>query len=382
MINDVLAEHLAQLKQNGLHRRRILNRLDDKSLINFSSNDYLSLAEESSIREAFQKGFANHPAGSGGSMVICGYHASHHELEQAFAQTLGVDDALLFSSGYAANLGIISLFAHFNSHFFIDKGTHASFYDGLRLANGKYTRYLHNNLDHLANKLQAGPVNPVIVTEAVFSMSGQATDLLELSSLAANYGADCIIDEAHAFGVLGEEGLGAVKLCGLTQQEIPLRIIPLGKAFAFQGAIVAGRGEWIDALLQLARSHVYSTAVSPALAYGILKTLDFIRNAKSRRQKLYELISYFRKLSENSPLKWRDSLTPIQQLQLGCPHQALAYAENLRQRGIFCQAMREPTVSKKDTGLRVILNYQHEAEDLEFLFQMLHEIEDEKVNNT
>lgn len=379
MINDVLIEHLAQLKQNGLHRRRILNRFADKSLINFSSNDYLSLTEESSIREAFQKGFANYPAGSGGSMVICGYHASHRELEKAFAEALGVDDALLFSSGYAANLGIISLFAHFNSHFLIDKGTHASFYDGLRLANGKYTRYLHNNLDHLANKLQAGLMSPVIITEAVFSMSGQTTDLLELSSLATNYDADCIIDEAHAFGVLGEEGLGAVQLCGLTQQEIPLRIIPLGKAFAFQGAIVAGRGEWIDALLQLARSHVYSTAVSPALAYGILETLDFIRNAKSRRQKLYELINYFRKLSKNSPLKWRDSSTPIQQLQLGCPHQALAYAENLRQRGIFCQAMREPTVSKKDTGLRVILNYHHESEDLEFLFEMLHDIESEKI---
>ncbi|KTD36294.1 8-amino-7-oxononanoate synthase [Legionella nautarum] len=373
MINDVLIEHIAQLKQDGLHRRRILNHFDDRSLINFSSNDYLSLAEESIIREAFQKGFANYPAGSGGSMVICGYHTSHRELEQAFAQALGVDDALLFSSGYAANLGIISLFAHFNSHFLIDKGTHASFYDGLRLANGKYTRYLHNNLNHLANKLETRPVNPVIITEAVFSMSGQTTDLLELSRLAANYNADCVIDEAHAFGVLGEEGLGGVKLCGLTQQEIPLRIIPLGKAFAFQGAIVAGRGEWIDALLQLARSHIYSTAVSPALAYGILETLNFIRNAGSRRQKLYELISYFRKLSENSPLTWRDSSTPIQQLQLGCPYQALAYAENLRQRGIFCQAMREPTVSKKDTGLRVILNYHHEAEDLEFLFEMLHD---------
>lgn len=374
MINDALVEHLAQLKQDGLHRRRLLNRFDDRSLINFSSNDYLSLAEELSIREAFQRGFANFPSGSGGSMVICGYHASHRELEQAFAQALGVDDALLFSSGYAANLGIISLFAHFNSHFLIDKGTHASFYDGLRLANGDYTRYLHNDLNHLAKKLQTCPVNPVIITEAVFSMSGQITDLLELSRLGATYGADCVVDEAHAFGVFGEEGLGGVKLCGLSQHEIPLRIIPLGKAFAFQGAIVAGRGEWIDALLQLARSHIYSTAVSPALAYGILETLAFIRNAKSRRQKLYELIAYFRKLSENSSLKWRDSTTPIQQLQLGCPHQALTYADNLRQRGIFCQAMREPTVSKKDTGLRVILNYHHEAEDIELLFDMLHQI--------
>ncbi|KTD25100.1 MULTISPECIES: aminotransferase class I/II-fold pyridoxal phosphate-dependent enzyme [Legionella] len=373
MINQALIEHLSQLKQRGLHRKRLLSGVD-KEIINFSSNDYLSLSEEWCIRNAFQKGFAHHASGSGGSMVICGYHQSHRELECAFSQALGVDDALLFSSGYAANLGVVSLFAHFNAHFFIDKGAHASFYDGLRLTNSLYTRYPHNDLQNLASKLQSSHSNPVVIAESVFSMSGQETDLRKLSNLCVHYGTDCVVDEAHAFGILGEQGLGAVKQYGLSQQEIPLRIIPLGKAFAFQGAVVAGQSEWIDALLQLARSHIYSTAVSPALAYGIRETLAFMLKAEDRRQKLRDLIAYFQRAIKESPLKWRNSSTPIQQLQLGCPHKALAYANELRARGLFCQAMREPTVSKKDTGLRVILNYHHEPEDVDKLLIELERI--------
>jgi 8-amino-7-oxononanoate synthase len=155
---------------------------------------------------------------------------------------------------------------------------------------------------------------------------------------------------------------------GLTQEQVPLRIIPLGKAFAFQGALVVGKGAWIDALLQFARSHIYSTAVSPALTYGMLERLDFIRKADDRRQKLYDLIDYFRALRKKSSLKWRESTTAIQQLQLGCPHKALLCANYLLSKGIFCQAMREPTVNKKDTGLRVVLNYQHQPEDIDRLF--------------
>jgi 8-amino-7-oxononanoate synthase len=307
-------------------------------------------------------------------MVICGYHASHRALEQAFSEALGVDDALLFSSGYAANLGIISVLTQFNSHIHIDKASHASFYDGLRLNDSHYSRYLHNNLEHLGSKLELKPINPVVIAESVFSMSGQATNLQVLTELCLQYQADCVVDEAHAFGVLGPEGLGAVMSYGLSQEQVPLRVIPLGKAFAFQGAIVAGRGEWIDAILQFSRSHRYSTAVSPALAYGLLETLSFIRAADARRQKLGDLIAYFQKCRESSPLNWRVSKTPIQQLQLGCPHKALSYANYLRTKGIFCQAMREPTVSRKDTGLRVILNYRHETEAIDNLFLLLHQL--------
>ncbi|WP_035917857.1 aminotransferase class I/II-fold pyridoxal phosphate-dependent enzyme [Legionella fairfieldensis] len=371
MINSRLIDHTARLKEQGLHRKR-LSVYDD--WLNFSSNDYLSLSLDSRISNAFQKGFADYPSGSGGSMVVCGYHGIHKELEQAFAKALKVDDALLFSSGYAANLAIITLLSQFETHLLLDKALHASFYDGLRLTNVRYTRYLHNNLQNLALKLQKRPSNPVVITESVFSMSGQMTNLHEMTTLCATHSADCLVDEAHAFGVWGREGLGAVVHYGLSQRHIPLRIIPLGKAFAAQGAVVAGSEEWIDALLQSARSFIYSTAISPAFTYGLLETLTIIRKSDDKRRKLHQLIDYFQKACSHSPLKWVCSQTPVQQLQLGCPHKALHYAEVLRSKGIFCQAIREPTVTKKHTGLRIIINYHHNSDQIDYLFSQLHQI--------
>ena len=161
-----------------------------------------------------------------------------------------------------------------------------------------------------------------------------------------------MVDEAHSFGVLGPQGKGAVCYHGLTQKDVPLRVIPLGKAFAAQGAIVAGKQEWIHALLQAGRSIIYSTAISPALSYGLLKTLDIVVNADDRRLKLRQLVELFREEIKRSPLQWIDSHTPIQQLQLGCPHLALHYAQELKKKGISCSAIRTPTVSIKSTGLR------------------------------
>lgn len=379
MIGFTIQQHLAELKEKGLYRLR----KPDNNLIrtNFSSNDYLSLTENSILKKAFQKGFELYPTGSTGSMVVCGYHKSHRDLERTFAEALAVDDALVFSSGYAANLGVISLLAQFDAKILIDKEAHASFYDGLRLNGSDYSRYLPNDLASLSLKLEENSSNKAVITESVFSMSGQATNLGQLSELAMRFKADCIVDEAHAFGLQGPQGLGAVLQYGLGQNQIPLRIIPLGKAFGFQGAVVAGKGEWIDALLQVARSQTYSTAISPALAYGIMETFTFIRAADDRRQKLRELIDYFRKKQKLSALKWRSSKTAIQQLLLGCPHKALSYANYLLSKDILCQAMREPTVSKKNTGLRVILNYGHEPEDIDNLFLQLEHFSDSLVKN-
>ncbi|WED44299.1 aminotransferase class I/II-fold pyridoxal phosphate-dependent enzyme [Legionella cardiaca] len=374
MIDDLLEDYSRQLQTSGLHRQRRLLPSLSKPSLNFSSNDYLSLTEDKRIKNAFQRGFRLYPSGSGGSMVICGYHSIHKELETAFSQALEVDDALLFSSGYAANLGVISLLARVGAHLYIDKGIHASVYDGIQLCNARYTRFLHNNLDDLHIKLLANDANAVLLTEGIFSMSGQIAPLSEIKTLSRPVQAKIIVDEAHAFGVLGDQGLGAVPAHQLTQNDVPLRIIPFGKAFASQGAIVVGKKIWIDALLQVARSHIYSTAVSPAIAYGLLETFAVLRESGEKREKLFKMIDYFHKAATHSPLTWRHSITPIQQLQLSCPHKALYYAEQLRQRGIFCQALRKPTVNKKDTGLRVILNYHHTPEDIDILFTQLHHI--------
>lgn len=370
MIENFLIDYTKKLCSTGLHRQRRLINSDCR--LNFSSNDYLSLTDDQRIKEGFRQGFTHYPTGSGGSMVVCGYHVAHNELEQAFSQALNADDALLFSSGYAANLGVISLLARLKGHLYIDKCLHASIYDGIQLSKIEYTRFLHNDLADLRVKLDSANDNSVVFTEAVFSMSGQMAPLSEMVILGQKHGAPLIVDEAHAFGIFGSQGLGAVSHQQLTQKEVPLRIIPFGKAFGCQGAMVVGQGIWIDALLQAARSHIYSTAVSPAMAYGLLKTLEVVQDADDRRVKLSDLIHYFQKKIDSSPLKWQLSITPIQQLQLGCPHRALYYTERLSQVGIFCQSMREPTVSKLNTGLRVILNYHHEPEDIDQLFSQLH----------
>ena len=375
MISDLLYTQIQELKQQGLYRSRIL--ADElAACINFSSNDYLSLRNDVRIKRAFERGYARYPAGSGASMAVCGYHAIHKELEQAVATLLSVDNALLFSSGYAANIGVVALLTRLNCHLLIDKAMHASVYDGIKLANASYTRYLHTNLVDLERKLCADVKNPVIMTESIFSMSGQQPSLTDIAPLCKAYNAVCVIDEAHSFGILGPGGAGAAAQSQCSQDVIPLRTITFGKAMGAQGALVAGRADWIDGLFQTARSHIYSTGISPAMAYGLLESVSIIVEADDRRKKLFELVDYFRMSIKNSPLKWRDSTSPIQQLQLGCPHKALDFASCLKERGIHCMAMREPTVSRNDTGLRIVLNAHHEPGDIDNLLTQVHQFYD------
>ena len=362
MLTDVLKQYSFLRQEQGLHRER---RLHDPCLLNFSSNDYLSLTSNDQIKRAYQTGFERFPSGSGGSMVVSGYHPAHQALEQSFADALNVDACLVFSSGYAANLSVMSLLARVNAYVLLDKAVHASLYDGIALSGVQHSRFLHNDLTDLNLKMQKCPEHTVLMTESLFSMSGQIAPLAAMVHLAKSRRFEMLVDEANAFGVLGREGLGAVIAQDLTQDDVPLRIIPLGKAFGSCGAIIAGQGVWIDALVQAARPYIYSTAMSPALAYGLMKTLDVVRAADKRREKLQGLVGYFRERIKQSPLKWRDSHSPIQQLQLGCSRRATDCANFLLEKGIVCLPMRQPTVSLKETGLRVILNYQHEVEDID-----------------
>jgi len=369
-LTTIIQQQSMLREQQGLHRRRHVTS-PDTQVINFSSNDYLSLGSDRRVQQAYRTGFSQYPAGSGGSMVVCGYHSSHRTLEKCMAQALQVDDGLLFSSGYAANLSVVSLLAQCGASLLIDKAVHASIYDGLKLANAQYHRYIHHDLNDLAKKIKTASSNTVVMTESVFSMSGQHVSLAEVARLTRIANMDLIVDEAHAFGVFGPQGLGGVAKAGLTQHDVPLRVIPFGKAMSASGAIVVGQSIWIDALLQM-RPAVYSTAISPAYAHGILETFEMVRHADDRRKKLMDLVAYFRAAIDKSPLRWRDSSSPIQQLQVGCPYRATAIAEKLLAHSIVCLPMRQPTVTKEETGLRVILNYQHEPEHIDLLFQCLH----------
>jgi len=373
-LNNKIRDYTDQLNQLGLLRSRQVLKTDAAQWVHFDSNDYLSLTHDKHISAAYQHGYASYPSGSGASMLLSGYHANHQAVERAFAELLEVDGCILFSSGYAANLAVTALLGKLKVHCYIDKEIHASIYDGLTLSQVNYTRFIHNDLADLSGKISSATENCTLITEGIFSMSGQIAPLATFSSLCIKNQTDLLVDEAHSFGVLGNQGKGAVDYHGLTQKEVPLRIIPLGKAIAAQGAVVAGQGEWINALLQAARSLIYSTAMSPALSYGVLKTLDFVVAAEDRRVKLIQLIDLFRAKIAHSPLNWTDSTTPIQQVQLGCPHLALHYAQELKKHGIYCSAIRKPTVRTKSSGLRIILNYNHSEEQIDHLFTQLKEI--------
>lgn len=369
-LQEAIQNYTALKKNKGLLRTRVIAN-NDKQALNFNSNDYLALTGEPRIAAAYQKGYQLYPSGSGGSMLLSGYHEIHHAVERAFAAFLDVDDCILMSSGYAANLAVTSLLGQIRATCLIDKSVHASIYDGLKLADVKYKRFLHNDLNDLNKQLNTSAINPVVITEGIFGMSGQQASLHEMHRIGASQQAVFIVDEAHSIGVLGMQGQGAVALHQLGQHEIPLRIIPLGKAFAGQGALIAGQQLWIDAILQAGRSLIYSTAISPALAYGLLETLTAVREADDRRYKLARLIHYFKQRIDHSPLTWSASTSTIQQLQLGCPHLALFYAAELSARGIHCSAIRPPTVPMQSAGLRIIINAAHREQHIDQLFHQL-----------
>lgn len=370
-VEDKIRNSIKKKQELGLYRKRSALNLK-KYKYNFSSNDYLSLSRDRLVNKFYQDGFDKYPVGSTGSFVISGYDSIHQDLEKYIASLLGVDACVLFSSGYVANLSVVSLLAEYGVHLLIDKSVHASIYDGISLSRAEYTRFLHNDITSFTKKLhELRSIDLAILTESIFSMSGTLAHLKEFSDLSRDYNVPLIVDEAHAFGVIGKSGLGGVYNAGLTQQDVPIRVIPFGKSVGACGAVVAGSRVFMDALVQM-RPLVYSTAISPAFAYGLLKTIEYMQDLDDRRQKLVTLVSHFRRLIESSHLKWRDSKTQIQQLQLGCPFLAIEFAEKLAKLSINCMPVRQPTVNKEETGLRVILNYHHEIEDIDYLFNCLH----------
>ncbi|KTC65665.1 8-amino-7-oxononanoate synthase (plasmid) [Legionella adelaidensis] len=375
-IANTLTEQLASLKKNNLYRKRTIK--EEGRFLNFSSNDYLALGTEKVIKEAYCEGFRKFAVGSGGSAFLGGYYSVHSQLEEAFASALNVDACALFPSGYSVNCSIPRLLESIHTIAVIDKNIHASIYDGISLAKAKALRFRSNNLEDLESKLKRNNGNKVIITEGIFSMNGAISPLNEITFLAKQFNASLIVDEAHSFGILGPQGLGAVAGARLTQMEVPLRVIPLGKAFSASGAIVAGEKIWIDALLQIARANIYSTAVSPAFCYGLLKTLDYLLNADNRREKIFALVDYFRMRIKNSSLLWSNSYTPIQNLQLGCPKLAFSFSEALKKENIFCLPIRPPSVSTKETGLRININYQHDFKALDLLVDTLEKINKER----
>ncbi|WKJ88842.1 8-amino-7-oxononanoate synthase [Methylomonas montana] len=370
---------LRQLEQDNLYRRRrvvdgpqgIILNVDDRELINFCSNDYLGLASHPEVAAAFKSGVNRYGVGSGSAHLICGHSAAHHALEEELAAFTGRDRALLFSTGYMANLGVISALLGRNDTVLEDRLNHASLLDGGLLSRARFQRYRHADVEDLQAKLAASIGKALVVGDGVFSMDGDLAPLPTMVELAESYQAGLLIDDAHGFGVLGNSGGGVVEHFGLSQNDVPILIGTLGKAFGTFGAFVAGSEDLIEMLIQKARSYVFTTALPAAVAEATRASLRLLQAESWRRDRLQTLIARFRSGAEQQGLRLMDSMTAIQPILIGDSGQAVAASQRLLEQGFWVSAIRPPTVPAGSARLRITFSANHSEQQVDALLEAL-----------
>ena len=367
-----LTDELHELESQGLRRqRRILEsaqgahvRVDGQDYLAFCSNDYLGLASHPGLIDAACRGAGQYGVGAGASHLIVGHSAAHHKLEQALAAFLELPQALLFSTGYMANLGIVSALLRRHDVVLADKLNHASLNDAALLSRAQFLRYTHLDLAHLEQALAgAQGRRKLVVTDAVFSMDGDVAPVPQLLALCERYDAYLLLDDAHGFGVLGAHGRGILEHFNVQSPRI-IYMATLGKAAGVFGAFVAGGDDLIQALIQGARTYIYTTALPPLLATALLASLHIFREEGWRRAHLRELIAYLKAHLNTERWQLMPSDTPIQPLLIGSNQEALRVAEALRMQGILVPAIRPPTVPKGQARLRISLSAAHSKEDV------------------
>jgi len=367
-MDEVLAQGLLEREQQHLYRRRRTLQspqtpdmtVDGRSYLGFCSNDYLGLANHPQLIDAAQQATAAFGTGSGASHLVCGHSSEHHALEEELAAFTGRERALVFSSGYMANLGTINALVGKGDAVFEDKLNHASLLDGGLLSGARFQRFLHNDLASLEKKLvSTDAARKLIVVDSVFSMDGDLAPLPELAQLATKHGAWLMADDAHGFGCLGATGAGSAEHFGLSQSELPILMGTLGKAAGSYGAFVAGSHELIETLIQHARPYIYTTAIPPSVAASSRAALLVMRNEGWRREHLQVLIARFRQGAQQLGLQLMSSATAIQPIVIGSAEVTMAVAEKLRQQGILIGAIRPPTVPEGSARLRITLSAAH-----------------------
>jgi 8-amino-7-oxononanoate synthase len=349
--------------------------IDGKKVLNFCSNDYLGLANHPNVIAAFKQAVDNYGVGSGAAHLICGHSTAHHALEEELAAFTGRDRALLFSTGYMANMGVISALLDKNDLVLEDKLNHASLLDGGLLSGALFKRYLHANSENLQAKIsQSIAKKTLIVSDGVFSMDGDLAPLAELIAVANNSQAGLMIDDAHGLGVLGKTGGGVVEHFSCSQNDVPILVGTLGKAFGTAGAFVAGSEELIEILIQKSRTYIYTTAMPAAIAEATRASLQLIIAEDWRREKLTALVKQFRAGAAQLGLVLMDSDTPIQPLLIGESQQAILLSQKLLELGCLVSAIRPPTVPQGKARLRVTFSANHQASDVDFLLSALEKI--------
>jgi 8-amino-7-oxononanoate synthase len=382
MLFSALQSELNERATLGLLRQRYLLQspqkphilVDGKSYLSFCSNDYLGLANDPQLIAALQQGARQHGVGAGAAHLVSGHGSTHYQLENELAAFVGKPAALLFSTGYMANLGVVQALVSKGDTVFADKLNHASLNDAMLLSRAAVKRYRHHDLIQLVQLLeQAKSGRKLVITDAVFSMDGDLAPLPELLALCEQHDAWLLVDDAHGFGVLGVQGRGSLAHFGITSKRI-IYMATLGKAAGVFGAFVAAEQVVIDTLINHARSYIYTTATPPALASALLESLQLIKSGDELRAHLQRLIAQLRDGLRDVSWKLMPSATAIQPLLIGGNNAALDLSNALRERSIWVTAIRPPTVPQGTARLRITLSAAHSAADVTRLIETLHEV--------
>jgi len=360
---------ISDLEKNHLLRsRRIANsaqgtkmKIDNKDVINFCSNDYLSLANHPKIKEALVQGVEKYGAGSGASHLVSGHSESHNLLEESLAEFTGQESALIFSSGYSANLGIFSALRDEIEWSVQDKLNHASLIDGCRLVGLPIQRYHHNNLESLANKIKKQSGSGLVVTDNVFSMDGDRANIQGIAKIIDKSNTTLMQDDAHGFGIF--------------DPIIPKHSIymaTLGKAAGVMGAFVSGDKDFIEFLIQKSRPYTYTTALPASLCHALQKSLELI-NQGEQREKLINNIKHFRSMAGQLGLSFEESNSAIQPLIIGSSSKALLISDVLFKEGFFVSAIRPPTVPPNTARLRFTIAANHTLKQIDALLEKVND---------
>ncbi len=385
---NTIKNWLAKKKQQQRYRSHRITetpqqacmQIDGQSVLNFCSNDYLGLANHPDIISSFKKAADKFGVGSGSAHLISGHSKAHQALEEALADFTGRDRALLFSTGYMANIGVLDSLTERGDTIYADRLNHASLVDGALLSKASTKRYQHNDIHSLERQITAQHKknltnsNEIIVSDGVFSMDGDVANVAQLASLAKKYQTWLMIDDAHGFGTLGKTGGGLLQQENLRQADVPIMMATLGKAVGTSGAFIAGSEELIEYLIQTARSHIFTTAMPPAIASATLTSLEIIKKESWRREKLAVLITQFKQGAKQLGIELMPSDTAIQPILVGSSKKTVAISQQLLNKGLLVSAIRPPTVAKNTARLRITLSANHNKQMVEELLEKLSKV--------
>lgn len=377
-----LARGLAELRLAGRYRaRRVVEarvpgtqrvRVDGRDCVSFCSNDYLGLADHPQVTEAFVAAARDWGVGSGASHLVSGHSREHHALEEEFAAFVQRPRALLFSTGYMANLAVASALLGRGDHILEDRLNHASLLDAGLASGARFRRYAHADPQALGRRLAGAREGRILVaTDGVFSMDGDVAPLAALAALCRQHDAWLLVDDAHGFGVLGDHGRGSTEAAGLSPDDVPLLMCTLGKAIGTFGACVAGTEDVVETLIQRARTYIYTTALPPAVAAATRAALRVLREEPWRRHRVLDHAARFRAAVASLGLELAPSATPIQPVVLGTEAAALGASEALLEAGFWVPAIRPPTVPEGRSRLRITFSASHTPAEVDGLVAAL-----------